>query len=120
MRLAVHGTTNQIARSLISSFAAQKPRELALYARRPEAMVRWLNEANLATRHVAADFAAFTTNEHFDAILNFVGVGNPDQAAALSASMFDAMLKYEEIALSYSCQHPTCSYIFLSSGAAYG
>jgi nucleoside-diphosphate-sugar epimerase len=67
-----------------------------------------------------ADFAAFSTDEHFDAILNFVGVGDPAQAAAMGASIFDVTLKYDELALDYVRQHPECRYIFLSSGAAYG
>jgi nucleoside-diphosphate-sugar epimerase len=120
MRIAILGATSQIAKDLILSFAANSQHELVLYARRPEAVTQWLAQANLAQRYVAADFAAFTTNEHFDAILNFVGVGNPAQAAAMGASIFDVTLKYDELALGYVRQHPTCRYIFLSSGAAYG
>jgi nucleoside-diphosphate-sugar epimerase len=67
-----------------------------------------------------AAFTAFGPDEHFDAILNFVGVGNPAQAVAMGASIFDVTLKYDEMALGYVCQHPDCRYIFLSSGAAYG
>lgn len=120
MRIAILGATSQIAKDLILSFAQHSVHELALYARRPEAVVQWLTQANLAQRYMAADFAAFTSHEHFDAILNFVGVGNPAQAAAMGASIFDVTLKYDEMALSYVRQHPTCRYIFLSSGAAYG
>lgn len=120
MRIAILGATSQIAKDLILSFAEHSPHELVLYARRPEAVVQWLTQANLAQRYVAADFAAFTTNEHFDAVLNFVGVGNPAQAAAMGASIFDVTLKYDELALNYVRQHPACRYIFLSSGAAYG
>jgi len=35
------------------------------------------------------DYDAFSDDEHFDAILNFVGVGNPALAAAMGASIFD-------------------------------
>lgn len=120
MRIAILGATSQIAKDLILSFAEHGQHELMLYARRSEAVTQWLAQANLAKRYVAAEFAAFTTNEHFDAILNFVGVGNPAQAAAMGASIFDVTLKYDELALGYVRQHPTCRYIFLSSGAAYG
>jgi nucleoside-diphosphate-sugar epimerase len=74
----------------------------------------------LSGRYVVAEFAAFSTGEHFDAILNFVGVGDPAQAAAMGAAIFDVTLKYDELALDYVRQHPACQYIFLSSGAAYG
>ena len=120
MRIAILGATSQIAKDLILSFEAHSRHELALYARRPEAVARWLKEANLAPRYLVADYASFTTNEHFDAILNFVGVGNPAQAAAIGSSILDVTLQYDELALGYLRQHPKCRYFFLSSGAAYG
>lgn len=120
MRTAILGATSQIAKDLILSFAEHSPNELVLYARRPEAVAQWLSQANLAQRYKVAHFAAFTANERFDAILNFVGVGDPAQAAAIGSSIFDVTLKYDELALSYVRQHPACRYIFLSSGAAYG
>jgi nucleoside-diphosphate-sugar epimerase len=120
MRIAILGATSQIAKDLILSFAEHSQHELVLYARRPEAVTQWLAQTNLAQRYEVADFAAFTTNEHFDAILNFVGVGNPAQAAAMGASIFDVTLKYDELALGYVIKHPECRYLFLSSGAAYG
>ncbi len=120
MRLAILGATSQIAKDLVLSFAAQSAHELVLYARRPDVVAQWLTRVGLAGRYVVADFAAFSTDEHFDAILNFVGVGDPAQAAAIGATIFDVTLQYDELALNYLRQHPSCRYIFLSSGAAYG
>jgi nucleoside-diphosphate-sugar epimerase len=120
MRIAILGATSQIAKDLVLSFTAQSSHELMLYARRPEVVSQWLTSGGLAGEYAVADFAAFSTDEHFDAILNFVGVGNPAQAAAMGASIFDVTLKYDEMALDYVRQHPNCRYIFLSSGAAYG
>ena len=120
MRIAILGATSQIAKDLVLSFSAQSTHELVLYARRPEFVSAWLFDVGLLDRYMVADFAAFSADEHFDAILNFVGVGNPAQAAAMGASIIDVTLRYDELALSYLHQHPTCRYIFLSSGAAYG
>lgn len=120
MRVAVLGATSQIAKDLVQSFAAQSSHELVLYARRPDVVAHWLTRVGLAGRYAVADFAAFSTGEHFDAILNFVGVGDPAQAAAMGATIFDVTLKYDEMALNYVRQRPDCRYIFLSSGAAYG
>ena len=120
MRLAIFGATSQIARDLVQSFAAQNNHELVLYARRPDVVSKWLTSVGLVGRYTVADFAAFSAAEHFDAILNFVGVGDPAQAAAMGAAIFDVTLKYDELALAYVHQHPVCRYIFLSSGAAYG
>lgn len=120
MRIAILGATSQIAKDLVQSFAANSRHDLVLFARRPEAVTQWLADVGLVGRYAVVNFAAFNADQHFDAILNFVGVGNPAQAAAMGASIFDVTLQYDELALSYVRQHPTCRYIFLSSGAAYG
>lgn len=120
MRIAILGATSQIARDLVQSMAAQGTHTLVLYARRPQAVSQWLASVDLPDRYAVCDFDAFSADEHFDAILNFVGVGNPVAAAAMGASIFDVTLKYDELALGYVRQHPACRYIFLSSGAAYG
>ena len=120
MRIAILGATSQIAKDLVQSFAANSRRDLVLFARRPEAVTQWLADVGLVGRYAVANFTAFNADQHFDAILNFVGVGNPAQAAAMGASIFDVTLQYDELALSYVHQHTACRYIFLSSGAAYG
>lgn len=120
MRIAILGATSQIATDLVLSFAAQRSYELVLYARRPQVVSQWLTSSGLVGRYAFADFTAFSADEHFDAILNFVGVGNPAQAAAMGSSIFDITLKYDEMAMHYVRQHPECRYLFLSSGAAYG
>ena len=120
MRIAILGATSQIAKDLVLSFCTQSSHELELYARRPAVVAQWLASVGLVGRYAVADFAAFSADAHFDAILNFVGVGNPAQAAAMGASILDVTLKYDEMALDYVRQHPDCRYIFLSSGAAYG
>jgi nucleoside-diphosphate-sugar epimerase len=120
MRLAILGATSQIAKDLVRSFAAQSNHELVLFARRPEVVTHWLTSVDLPEHYPVHDFKAFNTEDHFDAILNFVGVGNPAQAVAMGAAIFDVTLQYDELALSYVRLHPACRYIFLSSGAAYG
>jgi hypothetical protein len=106
MRLAILGATSQIAKDLTLSFAALTSHELVLYARRPEVTSSWLCNANLAGRYTVADIDAFNTNNHFDAILNFVGIGDPAQAIKIGASIFDITLKYDELALSYIKKYP--------------
>jgi nucleoside-diphosphate-sugar epimerase len=120
MRIAILGATSQIGKDLVLSFVRQSKNELVLYARRPQAVMQWLGSVGLADRFAANDFSSFSTDSNFDAILNFVGVGNPAQAVEMGASIFDVTLQYDELALNYLRQHPECRYIFLSSGAAYG
>ena len=120
MRIAIFGSTSLIAKDLIRSFAAQSRDELVLYARRPEIVRQWLASVSLSSHYAVANFGAFSLAEQFDVIFNFVGVGNPAQAAVIGASIFEVTLKYDEMALDYVRQHHDCRYIFLSSGAAYG
>lgn len=120
MKIAILGATSQIAKDLVLSFAASSDHELILFARRPEVVNNWLTSVDLRGRYKASDFSEFTGDKQFDVILNFVGVGNPAQAAAMGAAILDITLQYDELALSYLKHHPLCRYIFLSSGAAYG
>lgn len=120
MRIAILGATSQIAKDLILQFFKEGSHELALFARRPNVVAQWLASIGLSGRCANSDFVSFGVEEHFDAILNFVGVGNPVQAVAMGSSIFDVTLEYDAMALNYVRQHPNCRYIFLSSGAAYG
>lgn len=120
MHIAILGATSQIAKDLALSFDAHSEHQLTLFARRPEAVRDWLTGVGLAGRYAVDDFEAFGAECRFDAVLNFVGVGNPAQAAAMGASIFDVTLRYDELALQYLRAHPDCRYLFLSSGAAYG
>ena len=119
MKIGVLGATSQIAKDLILSFSTEEGKKLHLFARRPDEVTKWLKDVGLSERYLVDDYLAFGTQE-FDAILNFVGVGNPAQAAAMGASIIDVTLQYDELVLNYLRQHSLCRYIFLSSGAAYG
>ena len=119
MRIAVLGATSQIAKDLILSFSIQEDHHLNLFARRPDCVKKWLDNVGLAERYLVDEFGGFGAQE-FDVIINFVGVGNPAQTAAMGASIYDVTLQYDELALNYVRHHPECRYVFLSSGAAYG
>lgn len=119
MKIAILGATSQIARDLIVSFSAEEDKQLHLFARRPEDVTKWLTSEGLQGRYPVDGFTSFG-EQKFDAIINFVGVGNPAQAVAMGRSIFDITLHFDELVLDYLQAHPTCRYLFLSSGAAYG
>lgn len=119
MRIAILGATSQIARDLIVSFSKTSNDNLYLFARRPDEVIAWLASAGLSGRYTTDDFSRFHKQE-FDAVINFVGVGNPAQALAMGNKIFDVTLRFDEMVLEYLQAHPTCRYLFLSSGAAYG
>ena len=116
---AILGATSQIARDLIVSFAGAEYKKLHLFARRPDEVTKWLAFVGLSGRYPVDDFSGFGKQE-FDAVINFVGVGNPAQAQAMGNSIFDITLRFDELVLEYLQTHPACRYLFLSSGAAYG
>lgn len=119
MRIAILGATSQIAKDLILSLAADGAVNMSLFARRPEAVTAWLAEVQLGGRYPVANFSEFGTRE-FDAVINFVGVGDPARAVAMGNSIFDVTLQYDKTVLDYLRVHPDCRYLFLSSGAVYG
>ena len=121
MRIAIFGATSQIAKDLVLAFHLQSKHQLVLYSRRPNAVTQWLRSIALPLeRFRIADFSAFNLQDNYDAILNFVGVGNPVQAIKMGFTIFEVTRKYDEMALDYVQQHPDCRYVFISSGAAYG
>jgi nucleoside-diphosphate-sugar epimerase len=119
MRIAILGATSQIARDLIVSFSVDSEKQLHLFARRPDEVVKFLASAGLSGRYPVDEFPVFAERE-FDAVINFVGVGNPAQAVAMGNAIFDVTLRFDEMVLEYLQEHPACRYLFLSSGAAYG
>lgn len=119
MRIAILGATSQIARDLVVSLSGEADKCLYLFARRPDEVKKWLHAAELSGRYAVGDFSGFAQHE-FDAVINFVGAGDPAQLVAMGNSIFDITLRFDEMVLEYLRAHPACRYLFLSSGSAYG
>jgi nucleoside-diphosphate-sugar epimerase len=119
MNIAILGATSQIAKDLIISFSVAADKHLHLFARSPDEVTKWLASVDLSGYYPVDDFSEFSKHE-FDAVVNFVGVGNPAQALAMGNSIFEITLRFDEMVLDYLQSHPNCRYLFLSSGAVYG
>lgn len=119
MRIAILGATSQIAGDLTLQNARQQGHELLLFARQPAALAAWLAERGLHELYRTHAYQAFADGD-FDAIINFVGVGDPARSLSMGHAIFDVTIEYDNLALNYLQHHPGCRYIFLSSGAAYG
>lgn len=120
MKIAILGATSEIAKDLIRSFSSEQLHECVLFSRRSERMKEWQVEQGFAKPYAVQDIDAFNSGQPFDALINFVGVGNPALAASMGASILDVTALYDQKALDYLNDHPGCRYIFLSSGAVYG
>jgi nucleoside-diphosphate-sugar epimerase len=118
-KIALFGASSQIAKDLIRSMAQQRKHELLLYVRDIAASERWLYSSGLKGQCALHLYSQYGKHPH-DVVINFVGVGDPQRAAQMGASIFDVTQKYDDLVLRELQRHPQRRYIFLSSGAAYG
>lgn len=116
-RIAILGASSQIAKDLILSLAGAGRSELLLYVRDAHAAQQWQQARGL--RFPVMSYANYGHEPH-DAVLNFVGVGDPLRAARMGGAIFGVTQQYDDLALEQLRLHPQRRYIFLSSGAAYG
>ncbi|MFC0167416.1 NAD-dependent epimerase/dehydratase family protein [Pseudoduganella danionis] len=115
--LAILGASSQIARDLICSLAQEGRSQLLLYGRDTAAIMAWQQAHGL--NYPVYHYADYGQQAH-DAVLNFVGVGDPQRAAQLGGAIFSLTQQFDDLVLQQLAQHPQRRYIFLSSGAAYG
>lgn len=120
--IAILGATSQIARDFVSNAAATGNYVFSLYARRPHIIRHWFERVGLKPNTILEiqGFDSFGPDRTFDAIVNFVGVGDPAAAQSMGSAILDVTLEFDNLALQYLKQHPSTRYLFLSSGAAYG
>jgi len=122
MKIAVLGATSFIAQELIREWVTcQAKHEVHLYARDVSKVAEFIGKLDTSSVN-AGNFklASFPNEYSYDAVINFIGAGDPAKAKAMSASIMSVTERYDDLVLAYLGQHPDCKYIFLSSGAAYG
>lgn len=120
MRIAILGATSQIAQDFVQTATSTDSHTYSLYARRPNAVKHWADQCSLGNIASIAGFESFDNKQPFDAIINFVGIGNPAAAESMGSSIIDITHEFDTLALNYLKKNPDTRYIFLSSGAAYG
>lgn len=119
MKIAILGATSQIARDLIISFSQHTDDQCILFSRSPAKVSVWLDGIDSKLIYPSYEYSDFMCGE-YDAIINFVGVGDPARAKEMGSLIFGVTYQYDQLALDYIKLHPECKYIFLSSGAVYG
>lgn len=120
MKVAILGASSHIAKDLIASLAQATAYKCSLFVRTPATLNAELQAIAAREGFPVLDYAAFGDRCEFDAIINFVGVGDPARAVEMGQAIFSITEQYDHLALSYLRSHPACKYIYLSSGAAYG
>ena len=120
MNIAILGATSQIAQDLILSFSNHKDYDLFLFGRNINLLQKWINRENLNDKYSAQEYAFFNNSQSYDAIINFVGIGDPIKAQKMGSDIFKVTEQYDDMTLEYLKQHKETKYIFMSSGAVYG
>jgi nucleoside-diphosphate-sugar epimerase len=122
MNIAILGATSQIAKDFIINVSSSGEALLSLYSRKPDTVKKWIQSLELNSKKFIENqtYDLFGVNTKYDAIINFVGVGDPYVAQSMGASILDITSEFDQMALNYLKKWPKTRYIFLSSGAAYG
>ena len=112
MKIAILGATSYIAKDLIISFSENSNYELKLFARMPNVVSEWLKHSGIKQQYSVCSYEEFGLDIELDAIINFVGVGDPAKAKEMGASILDITYQYDNLAISYVKKHTKCKYIF--------
>lgn len=120
MRIAILGANGLIARDLCERLLVDERYDLILYTRHPELVDAWASSAAWFTLPRVFPYAGFPDGPEVDAVINFVGIGNPREATALGRKMFELSNEFDEHCLQFMRSHPNCKYFFISSGAVFG
>jgi nucleoside-diphosphate-sugar epimerase len=118
-QIAILGASSRIAKDLIGSFAAEGRDGLLLYVRDVAAMSDWLRLQDFVGVGSVHPYERYGSQSH-DAVLNFVGVGDPKRAAAMGTAILELTQRFDDLVLAQLERHPERRYVFMSSGAAYG
>ena len=121
MKVAFVGSTSQIATDLIVNMDKHTTYDCVLYSRNPDKQAEWVGN-NLTHKYETKNIELFENDIDvaYDAIINFVGVGDPVKAKAIGRSIFDITKKYDDLCIKYVEKNASSKYLFLSSGAVYG
>lgn len=101
------------------SLENRTPHALTLFARDPKRAHIAQRQRGISAVPDCHPLDAFD-EERWDAIINFVGVGDPARAVAMGADILGVTSEWDSRVLAYLDGHAQCRYIFLSSGAAFG
>lgn len=116
--VALLGASSALARDLTLALA-RGDAALQLYVRDLAGSAQWLQAHGLSQRCALYTYEDYGRHAH-DAVINFVGAGNPQRVASMGAEIFDVTQRFDDLVLQELRKHPARRYIFLSSGAAYG
>lgn len=93
--------------------------EFTLFARNPRRAAEAMTSRGVTVVPECLPLDQFGCAQ-WDAVINFIGVGDPARAVLIGADILRLTQHWDEKVLAYLEDHPFCRYIFLSSGAVFG
>ncbi|MCJ8233318.1 NAD-dependent epimerase/dehydratase family protein [Aeromonas veronii] len=121
MNIAIIGATSQVFHDLINQWInGGRSHNLFLFARN----VPLLKEKYAQTCYTGMvsffEISKFSDLEYkYDAIINFIGGGDPAKIKEFGKSVLCATRLYDDMVLSYLDKNEKCKYLYISSGAVY-
>ncbi|QWE06932.1 NAD-dependent epimerase/dehydratase family protein [Polynucleobacter sp. JS-JIR-5-A7] len=120
MRIAILGSTSEIARDLVISFFKKTDYDVVLYGRDSSLIKKWCDKVGIKKRYQISEYQSLISDGFYDAVINFIGSGNPARTLEMGENIFHVNLKYDDFALDYLKKYPSSRYLYMSSGAVYG
>ncbi|MDE9550834.1 NAD-dependent epimerase/dehydratase family protein [Xenorhabdus bovienii] len=119
MKIAILGATSQIFKDVLFQWGvSQSSHELFLFSRDSQRVSEIFSSIEYHNNYNINDF--YKSEINFDAIINFIGVGDPAKLEKYGDKILQVTNNYDTHVISYLEHHPKCKYIFISSGAVYG
>jgi nucleoside-diphosphate-sugar epimerase len=119
MQIALLGASSRIAGDFISLALNDSDLQMDLYARKTQLNLKALNKKNC--KNLVGNYKEFiNTKTKYDAVINFIGLGNPEIIQSVGSKIIETNYKFDSIAIKYLKKNPDCQYIFFSSGAVFG
>ncbi len=119
VRIAILGATSHIAKGLIYHFNKKENRELFLFARSIDRLLKFLKDIECRKNFHLKGFDDLNKVD-YDVIINCVGISGAIDFKEKVPSYFKLTEQFDNLLLDYLSEHPDGLYINFSSGAAYG
>ena len=95
MRIAILGATSEIAKDIINLLGKKPQYQLRLFSRRPELVSQWASSLNLSAQPLSLPLDQFDHSDQFDAIINFIGAGNPQRIQQVGCNLVQHCLRLQ-------------------------
>lgn len=120
MRIAILGAGSYVSRAILPQLLRQSDWEALLYTRTPDQLAGWASERRLPGGRISVEASSEFGGRACDAIVNFVGAGDPRLVNRLGDAILPISAEWDERVVEALRKRPATRYIFASSGVATG